>query len=513
MTNETPENQSPASGGQHGFDAFTSSAPAEPAAPAAADVPAEPVVGSAADPVAPAPSQPEVAAPEIVVPPAPEVIPPAAEATPPAPDAATAFPAPGVPASFPVPGAEQAPPYAAAQDPGQTAPGEPQPYPGAAAPAYPAPDQGQAYPTQAYPAPDQTQAYPGAATAAYPAGGYDPNAPQYATAAYPLPAPAPKKPMSKGLLWGLVGGGVALVLIIAAAIIVPIALRGPQLTAGDVVENYLTAISEGDAEAAMEYIDPYGDEDLLTDEVLKASLELAPISGIEIGEYDEDRYDSTVPVTFSIGETTVEREFDVYNYDDDWQISDGVTSVYLPSGFEGLGLTINGVEAPESAYVFPGTYEFAVDNEAFAFEGGASVFTIADDEDTEELWELTPVLSESGITTFQTLVKDAINECVAMKTLSTPCGWDISDIDLSGATPIEGTVTRTLTADGKSALENLTPEYYSGTTVTTYDSVDVDMTLEGESGGKRGTYEVWWGGYLGSPVVDFGTETPTLTWE
>ncbi|MGW8483010.1 hypothetical protein ACWGJP_07705 [Microbacterium sp. NPDC055903] len=529
MTNETPESPLASNAGQHAFGATFSSARVsgeqEPAAaatsvPVAPDAVATPdaaeasgSASSAAPAVAPEttgqvpdaaqPSAPSVldaaAAPDSV--PAPEVVQPAPEVVQPAPEvtAPAAFTAPGG-----YPAGEAAVAYhadpSAVGHPAQPATGYPgaQPEPQYAATA--------AYPgTAGYPG---AAGYPGPETAAYPTGAYDPNAGQY-------PAPAPSKPISKGLIWGLVGGGAALILLIVAAIAVPLALRGPQVTAGDAVESYLTALQDGDAEAALEYVDSYGNTDLLTDEVLQASLDLAPISDIVIGEFDEDRYSATVPVTFSLGGQPIEREFDVYKYDDDWVIVDAVVSVYTVSGFEGLGLTVNGAEPPadEGFDVFPGTYAFELASDAFALEGGEPVVTIADADDAEELWELSPVLSESGSATFKTLVTDAINECVAMKTLSTPCGWDISDIDLSGATPIEGTVTRTLTDDGAATLADLTPEYYSGTTVTSYDSISVDMTLEGESDGQRATYEVWWGGYMGTPVVDFSTETPTLTWE
>lgn len=409
----------------------------------------------------------------------------------------------------------------------QTYPGPP--YAGeqyAAAPAQP--HQGDAYaaapgalPGQPYPgAPDQ--AYP---AAAYPAPGYDPNAPGYDPNApggvppyggYPGAAPAPKKPLSKGALFGIIGGAAAVVLIIAAAIIVPAMLRGPAITASDVVESYLTALADGDAEAALEYVDPYGEDTLLTDDVLAASLELGAIDDIEVTEVEEsDDYETRVPVTFTIGGQEVSRDFQVYNYgaDDEWQIADGLIALSGFYGFEGLGLTVNGAEAPETAYVFPGTYELAVGVEEFTIEGDTTTFVVASDADAEVLWDLRPVLTEEGTAQFRSLVRASVEECVAMKTLTTPCGLDLTDIDLDGATPVDGTVTRTITAEGQSTLDTLTAEVSSGSIVTTYDSVDVEMTLQGDQGGTRAEFEVWFGGYLNSPTVDFAAETPTVVWE
>lgn len=486
--NETPENQStpPAADGQHGFGAFTSSEqPAPPEAPAAGTAGEEPVTA------APAAPQPAAETPASAVP---------------APDGA-------------IPAAPAAAPAASAQ-PYQAAPQQPV---DPASPQQPVDPAAQQYSgTQPYPAPQYRAApqYPGAA----PAAGYDPNAQAYDPNApagvppygggYPLPAPAPKKGLSRGALFGIIGGAAALVLIIAAAIIVPALLRGPSLTASDVVEDYLTALSEGDAETALEYVDPYDYDELLTAEVLQASLELGAIDDIEVGEETEGASGSSaVPVTFTVGGESVSREFEVYEYSDEWQIIDGLVLISTLSGFDGLGLTINGAEAPETAYVFPGTYELALATDAFTFSGGTSVFRIATDDDTEALWDVRPELSESGVETFRSLVSASLEECLAMKTLSTPCGMDVTGIDLSGATPVEDSVTRTLTTEGESALASLEPQVSSGTVVSSYDSIDVDITLQGEQDGQRNEYEVWWGAYVGTPTVDFGAEEPTVVWE
>ena len=205
----------------------------------------------------------------------------------------------------------------------------------------------------------------------------------------------------------------------------------------------------------------------------------------------------------------------MYNYgsDDEWQIADGLISMAGFYGFEGLGLTVNGAEAPETAYVFPGTYELAVGVEEFTIEGDTTTFVVSSDADAEVLWDLRPVLTEEGTAQFRSLVRASVEECVAMKTLTTPCGLDLTDIDLDGATPVDGTVTRTITAEGQSTLDTLTAEVSSGSIVTTYDSVDVEMTLQGDQGGTRAEFEVWFGGYLNSPTVDFAAETPTVVWE
>ncbi len=355
------------------------------------------------------------------------------------------------------------------------------------------------------------------------ATGYDPNATQghpvggYPPGAYSAAPAAPKKPMSKGLLFGIIGGAAVLVLLIAAAIIVPNLLRGAAPTASDAVEKYLTALSEGDAEAAITFVETYADDSLLTDEVLGASLELAPITDIVVEESeDASEYEATVSASFAVGGETVERDFTAYNSSEDgWLISDGLVMATL-SNFDGLGLTVNGVEpADSSTSLFPGAYQLALGYEQFALDSDTDTFTLSTDADSELFWDIYPVLTDDGAATFRSLVRTAIEECVAMKTLTTPCGMDITDIDLSGYTPVDGSVTRTITGDGQATLDSMLPEvdYSTPTLVSTYDTPDVDMTLQGTKDGTTSEFEVLFGGYMDTPSVDFAQETPTVTWD
>jgi hypothetical protein len=409
------------------------------------------------------------------------------------------------PAQPPAPYGQQPPAFDPNAYPAQQ-PADPNAYP-AAPNAYPAAPQG------------DPAAYPGAAPAAYPgaAASADPNAyPNAYPAAGYAPAPAPRKPMSKGLLFGLIGGGAVVVLAIAAAVIIPIVTRPVVPSAAEYVEEYLTALADGDAEKALTFVENYGGEELLTDEVLKASLELGAIGGIEVGEESEGEYgDTEVPVSFTIGDTAVDRTFSVTeSYDgDELTILDGLTSFSGLYGFEGLGLTVNGVEAPtESQYVFPGTYQLAVGVDAFAIDG-ETTFVIADDDDTEALYDVRPALSEDGTATFRQLVSASFAECLAMKTLDTPCGMNTSEMSQDGYTPVDGTVTRTIDAENQSKLDNLEPYVSERAIVTTYDYWYVDITLEASNGTSTEPFEVLFGGDVLTPKVDFSAETPSVVWE
>jgi hypothetical protein len=438
--------------------------------------------------------------------------------------------------------------------PGAAAPGQPsavqpndaaQPYPGQPAPEYPA-QPTQAYPGQPYgaqpgqpaqPYPSQPgqpygaqpgqpySAQPGQPYGAQPAPTYPgqpygaPVAQQYPGQPYgaqPGQAPGgqPPKKASKGLLWGLIGGGAALVIVailVVALLVVP-ALTRSSATAADTVKAYLTAVSKGDAKTALGYLESVPDKKLLTDSVLKASDKLGGVSHITVKKGGEGKYSGAVAASFEVGGRTVSTTYEVYKVKDAWKITNGVTPISLDS-LRGLDATFNGVPTADitDAYVFPGTYQIALDSKYFSIDG-ESTFAIASYDDASALSDGRTKLNDAGVSQFRSLVRSAVETCVAMKTLATPCGMDITAIDLSGASPVEGTVTRTLTADGSAALDALQPESNgsSPTVVSAYDSIPVDMSLQGSDGQ---TYTVTFGGYLETPTVDFGTPNPQVTWE
>ena len=408
-------------------------------------------------------------------------------------------------------------------------PGQPSPYGAQPGQPYGAPagrpDQGQSYPGQPYVAqPGQgqpAQAYPGQPYAAQPGQPY-PGQPYAAQPGQQYPvqpgqayAPPPPGKTSKGLLWGLIGGGAALLLVailVVALLVVP-AITRSSVTAADTVKAYLTAVSKGDAKTALGYLEGVPDKTLLTDAVLKESNRLAPISRISVAKGGEGKSTATVIASYRIGDKTLSSvTYEAYRIKDTWKIANGVNPVSLDA-LRGLDATFNGVPTADikNAYVFPGAYEIALDSKYFSIDGDTTL-TIASPEDAAALYDVKTALNDAGVAAFRSLVRTAVEGCVAMKTLATPCGMDITAIDLSGASPVEGTVTRTLTADGSAALGNLEPESSgsSPTVVSSYDSISVDMTLQGSDGQ---TYTVTFGGYLDTPTVDFGAATPTVSWE
>lgn len=455
------------------------------------------------------------------------------------------------PAATPVPspeatpvGAPEATPVAAPEQvfgamPESADPGQPlDPRQPAATPVNPAPPQaGPAGPATTHPAPAEAGFVPGGhhlpaahdhpAPAGGPEHGYAPQGPT------PVPAGeefGPNKKLPTGAIIGIVAAGVVVLLVIAAAVIVPLLGRGSSgassgadgdepapaaSTPGEYVEAYLTAISEGDAEEASKYVDTSGySSALLTDEVLKASLELGEIDDISVGKEGKGKYgDIVVPATFTVGGTEVTREFEIHesSYDGSLTMYNAAIRVSTYS-FDDIGLTVNGEEVPDDALVFPGMYDFGTTIEAFTVEG-ESTLVIADEKSEEALISLRPVLSEEGVATYRELVSASLRECLAMKTLNTPCGMDVTGMEKDGYTVVDGTVTRTMRAEGEAALAGLIGEVSDRAVVSTYESFGIDISLEAQNAaGQRAPFTTLLSGLL-SPKVDFAADEPKVVWE
>ncbi|PRI11765.1 hypothetical protein B4915_04815 [Leucobacter massiliensis] len=284
------------------------------------------------------------------------------------------------------------------------------------------------------------------------------------------------------------------------------------------VEEYLQALADGDATTARKLAGGSTSDRLLSDEVLARSNELAPITNISVDEEpsSESDYDAVVSATFDLGDTSVARDFRVYNsYSSGWQLSDAVLSTSL-SAFDGLDLQINGVEAGgDRVTFFPGAYEFELGAEAFELDSDDKVFVIADQNDITSLYDVQPTLTEEATQTFRELVRASLEECLASTALTTPCGLDVSSELSDGSIPVADTAKRTLTPEGDAALKSLKPrtDYDNPTLVTSSDYIRISTSIEADKDGQRVSGELMFGGDLLKPYVDFSEDKPTVTWQ
>lgn len=396
------------------------------------------------------------------------------------------------------------------------------------------PDYGQqGYGQQGYGQQSYGQQGPGG-PGGYPSGGSDPM--------YPQGPGGPSKGggMSKGVLWALIGVGV--IVVIAVVSLIVLLLRGDEAAADDdaassedsaaseqaapaaespqaAVEAYFTALADGDAEAARTLLYEVTDDSFMTDDVLAASLELAPITELEVtepGAAEEAAYSQEVQVSYTLGDAGVTKR--VYTYQnpdtDAWEV-DASAELMAPD-LGDLATTVNGqaLESQEATVFLGLMYELAIDDENFTFDGDG-VLEVTESYTSASTLEV--ALTEEATETWRELILADVEECVASKEMEAGCGLDMPQ-DVSGATVVEGSISRSLTTETEQALQRLTPvpSYTTPTLVEAeYFSGQVDVEYEAEQGGVTSLYELYFGepGTLGTPLVDMTADELEVIWE
>lgn len=333
------------------------------------------------------------------------------------------------------------------------------------------------------------------------------------------PAPSGRK-LGTGAILGIVGGGVGLLLVIilvVALVVVPLANQNSGGQPAAAVEQYITAIAEGDAETALSFIDdtlPL-DRTLLTDEALAASAELAPITDIEVGEATVDTYTAIVPVTFLLGGTPVATEFELSDYDRDgeWLMYSATAEISLYA-LDGIDFTVNGVPVDgTSVEVFPGTYEIATTLERFTITGETTI-TVTE-PGYVDAGTIEPALTDEAIEEFRAVVRAAVDACVASKTLTAGCGLDLPAVLSDGTQMTEGSITRTLPANTITTLESLEPRLsYSNPTLAQGEYIgSVNASGTCTKDGRTGTCSILFAPSLGIPSVNMVGDELTVLWD
>lgn len=329
----------------------------------------------------------------------------------------------------------------------------------------------------------------------------------------------PRSRSSRTAILALLIGGGALVVILVVVLVVRLSTpSADEPPASELAEKYLRALAEGDADTALSLVSIglSGNENHLTNEVLSASLSKAPVESIAVEEVTSTSGSAEVPVAFTIGGQPVAQTLTIHDMKDEGRrITNGVYSVELPT-LQGLEPSVNGVPAGANFTVFPGSYAIELGVDEFSLPKDAQQVTIASSEQSIAVTQVRPELSEDGLKEFRSLIRSSFEECLAMTDLSTPCGMDITDVNLpAGYTPVPDSVKRTLTPEGDKKLGELEAKFDSmnPTVVSGLGGINVDITFEADKGGTRVPYETFGPTGQKQPSVDFGTDAPKVEWK
>ncbi|MCS5715923.1 hypothetical protein NVV95_15350 [Herbiconiux sp. CPCC 205716] len=345
------------------------------------------------------------------------------------------------------------------------------------------------------------------------------------------PGRPPKKGLGTGAILGIVGGGLLLVIVVIIVIAVVVSRvfagaaggdsgggsgSGDSGTASETVEAFFTALSDADSETALGLISQAPDDDtLLTDEVLAASNELAPITDVAIVDDTTENGYGDVTVSYSLGGTPVTAEYSVDDYDDDgWKITGGLSYLNVDR-FDGLGLTVNGQEVSGTeVQLFPGTYQLATTLPNFTLTGTTTV-TATEPFGSVDVGDIEPGLSDAALAQFRTLVQSAVDACVASTTLAAGCGLELPATLDDGTQLTDGTITRSISADATVTIQNMVPTLsYDNPTLAQGEFIgSVSTSGQCTQNGASGTCDVLFGPSLGAPSIDMASANPTVLWD
>ena len=192
--------------------------------------------------------------------------------------------------------------------------------------------------------------------------------------------------------------------------------RSPESRAAAVVQQFLEALAAGDSTKALSYAaTPPADTSLLTDEVLRAGQQQAPLADIAVVPGGTA---TRVDVTFTRGGEpgsdtyTVTRTADGYKID---RVSGTVT--FVTAGVDKLPLLANGVEVrTTSVELFPGEYAFTTGLKNVDWGGDArATVRIALPSDVPRL---APRITDAGKQAFLAGAKKIVGTCTAKRELN-----------------------------------------------------------------------------------------------
>jgi hypothetical protein len=259
----------------------------------------------------------------------------------------------------------------------------------------------------------------------------------------PAPPPPGRGPRNTNKILIIVGAA-ALAVILIAVIAVVVATsgkpatspQGGQGTAGkqtnpsqggaqptsrpsDAVSAYLQAIAAGDATAALSYAaDPAPTGQLLTNEVLAASLKRAPLTGIDVPVV-EDQNAKSVSASYTLGSSDVSESFDVVKVGDMWKIGRAVKDLdisFLVSG--SIPVKINGIKVTdESVAVLPGSYAFTT-GQPYVGYGSKNVVLVKSPYVEADTYQIQSQLTKAGKKAVISATKKSFNKCLHQHSLN-----------------------------------------------------------------------------------------------
>ena len=357
-----------------------------------------------------------------------------------------------------------------------------------------------------------------------PDGPQGPGGPQQPYGMYSPGQPQPKKNKTP-----LIIGAAALALVLIGTIVGIAVTRGnngPAATPGgsggtsappaeaalpsDAVRGFLEALAAGDAQTALGYAQTQPtDTTFLTNEVLAASAKLAPITGINVPEVN-DEYAYSVDASYKLGSQAVNTSFTVEKEGDAWKLREVAYDLDLGSQrSKTLPMVVNGVSvATDSILLFPCSYEFTTGSKNVGY-GKSNVLAVQSPSDYPRgLAEIQPTLTSAGEKEFTSALENSLEKCMKSKKMENP-GCPNSFDRTSGPKPKDGTFKWSYDKD---ALDNLKVDlvYSNPAVAEAYVSLGLEAIADCENGGTC-TYTPTFGNR--KPTANLTKDPVKISWK
>ena len=207
--------------------------------------------------------------------------------------------------------------------------------------------------------------------------------------------------------------------------------EGSATNASDAVTYYLTALSQGDATAALRYSAAVPkDMTFLTNEFLQTSLVNYPITNISVPEVPGKASPVVVHATYNLGDTQVDAQFTVQRYGRQFLLDGGFMEVIIGELTSKIPVAIEGVDISNQDRItlFPGGYTLSSSNPLITLTDADLVIPYPESQPT---FTIGFALSEEGATAVSAAADTHLSQCLKRQEMAPEgCGFGIAGVNV-----------------------------------------------------------------------------------
>jgi hypothetical protein len=253
----------------------------------------------------------------------------------------------------------------------------------------------------------------------------------------------------------------------------------------EAVSEFLTALSQGDAETAMLYCSrSVEDTTFLTNEFYSSIAEDNPITDIQVPDVEVSTSPTViVEAQYTLDQHHVSATFTARRSGWYWLLDQGVQEVALPVVAR-MPVTLSGVDVSQKTTVslLPGVYDMGIASDMISISNGR--FVIEDPYGYLPLDAFSLALTESAIADIRTAAQTKLAQCIAAKSIAPDgCGFSVTNDSDNDIDP--ESITWTL-SDNDGSFADLVPalDYSSAATASATTSVSLTVTVTFVDGHK-----------------------------